>query len=422
MNQTAILMSESSSPEVFLGRQPILDQKRKVVAYELLFRSANSLFEGHINDDVAATSAVIINTLSQFGIHHVISNHLGFINVSASFLMSETLELLPPERIVLEILEDVPITNPIIQRCKELKELGFKISLNNFKYRSEYAPLLPILDFIKINIATTPNDKLVLLIPQLKKYSKAKLIAENVEFESDFVACSPLGFDYYQGFFFAKPTILQSKKPQNYHTSLMRIMGMLLGDTNLAKLEPIFKDNPTLSINLLRLVNSVAIIGTRPSVSSLRHAIVVLGQKQLLRWVQLLLYASPDGTAGSSLLLQVANRARLMELLAKKIDSHVHNLSDQAFMVGMLSMADVVMHAPLTEVLDSVGLSDEMRAAILHQVGELGALLVLAEMIEEGNFAAANDKIRGMGISVNELTEIQLQAMQWSSELESQNG
>jgi EAL and modified HD-GYP domain-containing signal transduction protein len=370
---------------------------------------------------VAATSAVIINTLSQFGIHHVISNHLGFINVSASFLMSETLELLPPERIVLEILEDVPITTPIIQRCKELKELGFKVSLNNFKYRSEYALLLPILDFIKVNVATTPTDKLGLLIPQLRKYSKAKLVAENVELESDFLTCSPLGFDLYQGFFFAKPTILHSKKPQSYHTSLMRIMGMLLGDANLTQLEPIFKDNPSLSINLLRLVNSVAIIGSRAPVTSLRQAIVVLGQKQLLRWVQLLLYASPDGTAGSSLLLQVANRARLMELLAKKMDSHVQNLSDQAFMVGMLSMADVVMHTPLTEVLDSVGLSDEMRLAILQQEGELGALLVLAELIEEGNFAAANDKIRGMGISVNELTEIQLQAMQWSSELESQS-
>ena len=421
MNQTTILMSELSNPEVFLGRQPILDQKRKIVAYELLFRSANSLLEGHINDDMAATSAVIINTLSQFGIHNVIGNHLGFINVSASFLLNETLELLPPDRIVLEILEDVPITTPIIQRCKELKELGFKISLNNFKYRSEYASLLPLLDFIKINVATTPTDKMGLLLPQLKKYTKAKIIAENVELESDFVTCSPLGFDLYQGFFFAKPTILQSKKPQSYHTSLMRIMGMLLGDTNLTQLEPVFKDNPSLSINLLRLVNSVAIIGSRSPVSSLRQAIVVLGQKQLLRWVQLLLYASPDGTAGSSLLLQVANRARLMELLANKMDTHVHNLSDQAFMVGMLSMSDVVMHTPLTEVLNSIGLSDEMRLAILQQEGVLGALLSLSEMIEASDFAAANDKIRGMGISVNELTEIQLQAMQWSSELESQN-
>lgn len=414
-------MSESSNPEVFLGRQPILDEQRKIVAYELLFRSANSLLEGHINDDVAATSAVIINTLSQFGIHHVISNHLGFINVSASFLMNETLELLPAERIVLEILEDVPITPSIILRCKELKELGFKISLNNFKYRSEYASLLPILDFIKVNVVTTPTEKLGLLITQLKKYSNAKLIAENVELESDFIACTPLGFDLYQGFFFAKPTILRSKKPQSYHTSLMRIMGMLLGDATLTQLEPLFKDSPSLSINLLRLVNSVAIIGSRPPVTSLRQAIVVLGQKQLLRWVQLLLYSSPDGTAGSSLLLQVANRARLMELLAKKMDSHVQNLSDQAFMAGMLSMADVVMQVPLLELLDSVGISEEMRAAILKHEGELGALLALAELIEEGNFAGANDKIRGMGISVNELTEIQLQAMQWSAELESQS-
>ncbi len=407
--------------EVFLGRHPILDRKRNIVAYELLFRSANSVMGNDIDDDIAATSAVIVNTLSQFGISHVIGKHVGFINVSASFLLNETLEILPPESIVLEILDDTPITTPVIERCKELKDLGFRIGMNDFKYRSEYAPLLPLLDFIKININNTPIEKITLLLPQLKKFTKASLIASNVELESDFKNCESLGFDMFQGFFFAKPTILHGKKPQPYQITLMRVMGMLLGDANLNQLEPIFKDNPGLSIALLRLVNSVGISGGRQPVSSIRQAIVVLGQKHLLRWVQLLLYAAPDGSVGGSLLQQVANRARLMELLAKQVDSYINNLSDQAFMVGMLSMADVVMHTPLVEVLEEVGLSEEMKSAILQHQGTLGQLLALSEVIEESNFVAANQKIRTLGISINELTAIQLEAMQWASELENQS-
>ena len=203
--------------------------------------------------------------------------------------------------------------------------------------------------------------------------------------------------------------------------SLMRAMGMLLGDADLGDLESIFKDNPSLSIGLLRLVNSVGIGGgSLQPVNSLRQAIVVLGQKQLLRWVQLLLYATPDGGAGSSLLQQVANRARLMELLAKQIDSYLTNFSDQAFMVGMLSMADTVMQMPLEEVIKDIGLTDDVKNAILSQEGQLGQLLLLSEVIERGDFVAASEKISALGITPNQLMAIQLEAMQWTTELEKQ--
>ena len=203
--------------------------------------------------------------------------------------------------------------------------------------------------------------------------------------------------------------------------SLMRAMGILLGDADLSELESIFKDNPSLSIGLLRLVNSVGIgSGSLQPVKSLRQAIVVLGQKQLLRWVQLLLYVTPDGGAGSGLLQQVANRARLMELLAKQIDSYLTNFSDQAFMVGMLSMADSVMQMPLEEVLKGIGLTEDVKSAIFSYEGRLGQLLLLSEVIERGDFAAARDQISSLGIMPNQLIAIQLEAMQWTTELTKQ--
>ena len=421
MNQPTMVSTESDTTEIFLGRQPILDRKRNTVAYELLFRSENSLLVADIADDLAAVAAVIVNTLSQFGLEYVIGNHLAFINVSASLLMSETVELLPAKRMVLEILEDVPINSVIIERCKALKEMGFRLALAHFSYRTEYDSLLPLLDYIKIDLGITPLAEIATLLPQLKKRTQAIILAEKVELESEFIACEALGFDLFQGFFFAKQTVLKGKKPRPQQMSLMRAMGILLGDADLSELESIFKDNPSLSIGLLRLVNSVGIgSGSLQPVKSLRQAIVVLGQKQLLRWVQLLLYVTPDGGAGSGLLQQVANRARLMELLAKQIDSYLTNFSDQAFMVGMLSMADSVMQMPLEEVLKGIGLTEDVKSAIFSYEGRLGQLLLLSEVIERGDFAAARDQISSLGIMPNQLIAIQLEAMQWTTELTKQ--
>ncbi len=421
MNQPVILTTTPHSPEIFLGRQPILDAKRNIVAYELLFRSKDTVLGANVTDDLSATSTVIVNTLSHFGLEHVLGDKLGFLNVSASLLLSETVELLPPDRIVLEILEDVPIDSQILSRCNELKDMGFKLALDDFSYRAEYDPLLPILDFFKVDLSFTPLLKAAEILKFLRKTSNAKVLAEKVEEEELFLKCKEMGFDYFQGFFFAKPTILRGKKPQPHQMTLMRIMGMLLGDANVSDLEPLFKDSPSLTLGLLRLVNSVGVCGGRQKIESIRQAIVVLGQKQLLRWVQLLLYASPDGQIGGALMLQVANRARLMELIAKRIDAYNSNFSDQAFMVGMLSMADAVMQTTLEDVLKQIGLSEELKEALLNHEGLLGRLLKLAEVVESGDFQSAETEIDKLGISVNDLLVIQLETIQWSNDVGKQN-
>ncbi len=416
MNQPVIQSTTPNTTEVFLGRQPILNSKQQTIAYELLFRSKDSVTNTN-SDDLSATSTVIVNTLSQFGLEQVLGKKDGFLNVSTSLLMSETIELLPPARIVLEILEDVPINAQILTRCQALKNMGFRLAIDGFDNRAEYKPLLPHIDFVKIDLSVTPVSAIAELISMIRKTSAAKIIAEKVEQEELFLKCKELGFDAFQGYFFAKPTVLKGKKPQPHHMSLMRIMGMLLGDADLSELEALFKNNPSLTLGLLRLVNSVGIGGGRQKVESIRHAIAVLGQKQLMRWVQLLLYASPDSQGDNALMIQVASRARLMELIAKKIDSYQANFSDQAFMVGMLSLADAVMQTPLEDVLNEIGLSDELRNAILNQEGTLGQLLNLAGLIELGDFDSAEQEIGKLGISSDDLLQIQLETMQWANEI-----
>lgn len=416
MNQPTIPTTEVNTDEVFLGRHPILNGKQKTIGYELLFRS-----KGHDSntslDDLSATSGVIVNLLTQFGIDQILDDKLGFLNIAASSLMSDTIELLPPDRIVLEILEDVPINAQIITRCKALKDLGFKLAIVDYANRPEHIVLLPYVDYVKIDLSITDTAKVPALITLIQKNTTAKIIADKVEEEALFSECKALGFDAYQGYFFAKPTIIKGEQPQPDHMCLMRMIGMLLGDADLSELEELFKNSPGLTLGLLKLVNSVGVNGSREPVESIRQAIVMLGQKQMMRWVQLLLYASPNNPAGDAIMLQVASRARLMELMAEKVDSYQDHFSDQAFMVGMLSLADTVIQAPIEEILNEIGLSDSLRNAILNQTGTHGQLLKLAKDMEYGNFDATQYEIKELDISPADLMGIQVECMEWTTQL-----
>lgn len=416
MNQPIVAAIEADTSEVFLGRHPILDKKQKTIAYELLFRSKGSDSNDSF-DDFSATSSVIVNLLSQFGIEQILDKHLGFLNIAASSLLSETIELLPAERMVLEILEDTPINAQIITRCKSLKEQGFRLSIVDYSNKPEHFVLLPHVDYVKIDLSVTPTEKLPELISMVKKKSKAKIIAEKVETEEQFNECKDLGFDAFQGYFFAKPAVLKGEKPQPDQMSLMRMIGLLLGEADLGELEELFKNSPSLTLGLLRLVNSVGVNGGRDPVESIRQAIVMLGQKQMLRWVQLLLYSAPNNPAADTIMLQVANRARLMELIAQKIDSYQDNFSEQAFMVGMLSLADAVTHTSLDDIVNEIGLSDKLKAAITEEKGTLGGLLKLAKAMEQGDFDETHYKIDELDLSAADLLNIQLECIAWTTQL-----
>lgn len=418
MNQPIISSIATHPEEVFLGRHPILDKHQKIIGYELLFRAKEEDNNSNIND-LSATAGVIVNLLSQFGIDNILQNKLGFLNIAASSLLSETIELLPAKRMVLEILEDTPINAQIITRCKALKELGFKLAIVNYSNRPEHMVLLPYTDYVKMNCSHIDVDALSALSAQIRKKSSAKIVAEKVEDEAMFLTCKQLGLDAFQGYFFAKPTILKGSQPQPDQMCLMRMIGMLLGDDDLVELETLFKNSPGLTLSLLKLVNSVGIYGGNEPVESIRHAIVILGQKQMLRWVQLLMYAAPSNPASHPIMLQVASRARLMERIAQHIEVYEPNFSDQAFMVGMLSLADAVIQSPLQDILRDIGLSSKLQQAILEESGMHGQLLKLVKDLEVGNFDAAQYELHTFNISAEDLMNMQVECMAWATQLSS---
>ncbi len=406
--------------EVFLGRQQILNAKHETVAYELLFRSRGSLHEADVQDDLAASTIVIVSSMSHFGLDSVLGQHDGFINVTADLLMSDTMELLPPDRIVLELLEHVSISEVLVSRCQELKDRGFRFALDDFSYRPEYDAILPLVDFIKIDLKVTPLEDLFSILSHIRSHSRATLIAEKVETQDVFEACKEHGFTLFQGHFFSKPTVLHGKKLRPHLTSLMHIIGVLFGEASISELESLFKANPELTLGLLRLVNSVGIGGGRIHVTTVRQALVTLGQKQLLRWILLLVYSVPGEGGNSDLIQRVINRARFMELLAQHENfSHI-GLSDQAHMVGMLSLAQVMTERPLEELLDQIGLADQLRRALLQHEGVLGQVLRLTEAIEAADFISVDSARHGLGLSVQDITAVQMQAISWTNEFSRQ--
>lgn len=400
---------------VFLGRQPILDRHRNIVGYELLFRSADTHYADIVNFS-NVDSVVISHVLSNFGIGDVLGRHMGFVNVGEGLLMSDLLALLPAGKIVIEILETVPLNETTLRRCRELKALGFTLALDDNQYHPDYEPFYDLVDIVKIDILQLSGEGLREIMTLLANRG-LRLLAEKVETVQQYHACLELGFDLFQGYYFARPAVLNRRKVDVSGMALLKLLGLVCRDAEIAEIEEAVKQNPNLSYNLLRLVNSV-VIGMKERIRTLRHALTVLGMSQLKRWIQLALFVSDKrGAAGNPLLEAAATRGRLMELLALKqrqVDPH-RTCSDTAFMTGVLSLVDVLLEMPMEEISDQLNLSDDVRMALLRREGPLGSLLLLTEKLEDMDFSAVAVILDGLGCDLDILLETQLEAIAWTN-------
>ncbi len=394
-----------------LGRQPIIDRKGDLVAYELLFRGGNQTNHAVFADDFLATAHVIQNTFTQFGLEHVLGNRLGFINVSADLLLSDVLELLPHQQVVLEILETVDITPQILERCIELRKKGFLLALDDvIEITKQHQTLLPYIQFVKIDVLAASSAQIHQAVRELAVHP-IKLLAEKIDSPEQHNACMKLGFDLFQGYFFAKPSILSGKKPHPSQSALLHLLSLVHGDAEIREIETAFKRAPDLTVNLLRLVNSVA-SGSAVKINSVAQAITVLGRRQLERWVQLLVFTQQGGvlSAGTPLAQTAAIRGKLMELVALQHYPLDRNLHDKAFMVGMFSLLDALFNQPMTELIASLNLSNDVRDALLQRKGLLGQMLAYAEAVESECPKDAE--------AYPECAMLILEAMAWANSLE----
>jgi len=242
--------------QFLLARQPILDRSQNLCAFELLFRSGNKATGANVADDTLATAQVMLNAFGEMGIANVLGAHKGFINLDAKFLYSDTVELLPRQQVVLELLETVVIDAAVIARCIELKAMGFCLALDDvMELCDQIKPLLGLVDIVKLDLMQIDPARLPRLVKDLKQYP-VKLLAEKVEGREQARRCMDMGFDMFQGYYFARPETLSGKRADPSRVALLRILTLMLGDADNEKIVNAFKEHPTLVYNLLRMANS----------------------------------------------------------------------------------------------------------------------------------------------------------------------
>ncbi|MFZ6747522.1 EAL and HDOD domain-containing protein [Undibacterium sp. Ren11W] len=404
--------------DFFLARQPILNRQQSLMAYELLFRSA-ALGPAGVVDDVAATASVIEHA-SELGLDNVIGGSLGFFNVDTKVLLSDFIEFLPRDKVVLEILETVEASDEVLARVAGLLALGYRFALDDVIADSpSLRKLLPMVEIIKIDIMGMSRSDLTALYQQFKGANK-KMLAEKVETLDEFNFCMGLGFDYFQGYYFAKPLILTGKKLSPSQLAIVQLIALIVADADTAVIELAIKHDASLGLNLLRLVNTPAFL-TSQRIESLRQALAVLGRRQLQRWLQILLYAAPGKVDSfmSPLLMLATTRGKLMELIAQQIMPRNQTAADTAFTVGIMSLMDTLFSSAMPQILEQISVVDEVKSALLERRGRYGEMLHLVEQIEmldQDEVAAAQllAELERLGISKEKLFELQVQAFEWS--------
>jgi len=401
--------------EFYLGRQPILDRNQSLFAYELLFRNA-PVGPARISDELSATAAVIAHA-SQLGMERTVGDAMGFVNVDAEVIMTDIFSFLPRERLVLEVSEQTPPTPALISRMAELHAQGFRFALDDV---AGTAPglhrLLPLVDYVKLDVQKVDLSSLMKLAPRFRE-SRKTLIAEKVESREEFKNCLDMGFDYFQGYYFAKPVIMSGKKLSPSQLAVMELMTLVTSDADNLEIERAIKRDVSLALNLLRLVNTPA-VGLRHRVDSLSQAVMILGRRQLQRWLQIMLYAEPSkrGHSMTPLLMLATTRGRLLELLAGKLRPAHRQSAEIAFTVGIMSLMDTLFGLPMGDILAQIPVSAEVTGALLEREGFFGDLLRLAECIERlGDMDhQILPTLRDLAVSTDDLLELEMAAFEWS--------
>ena len=394
------MMAEPFLNDAFLTRQPIVDRHEQLIGYELQFRSSADLQK--TNDRRSGAAALVCAAYAELGVRSALGSNRAFICVDTDFLHDDAIELLPADGVIIELSLDAIPDELTLTRCRVLRQRGYSLALANYTGLDKRStPLLALLDMIKIEVADCPEDTLNNLAGSLLRLP-LKLIAQGVNSREQFERCNKIGFQLFQGKFFTEPKIISGRRLSATHSGLIRLINLAGRDADTEVIEQAFKHEPALTLNLLRIVNSVGLSGNRfgQKISSLRHAITLLGRRQLQRWLQLLLMTPGGNTSdlSRSPLLQVAAlRGRMMELLIDRCHPRDRKLADLAFITGIMTMMPVALGLPMNEILEQITLEPEVMQALCSGEGPLGRTLALLECFDGEDTAGCDTLLEHLG-------------------------
>lgn len=398
--------------EIFVGQQPILDVDGNLFSYELLYRNSDSNAFPDVNPEMA-TIEVIVNTYLSPGFEQVAAKKT-FINFSDTLLETDIFDSLDADRIVIEILEDVVMTPALLTRLKELKSRGFQLALDDFileKQHSIYPEMFTVIDYIKVDFLSTTQSQRSAIEALKVKYPHIILLAEKVETNKQFEAAKSLGYELFQGYFFAKPNIIKGAKLPSDTLLYFEILKLLNKEVpNIDEIVTLIMRDVSLTYKLLKHLNTYAFRSSK-EITSIHQAIVRMGLKEFKKWIQLLaIYQkSAKGADGriKALVKFSLTRANICELLAVRSGKRK---TDEYYMLGMFSLIDLILKRSPAEIFPLLPVSHEIIKTLGNQQTEMTPYLQIAGALEKSEFRDAIQLAEQIGISRKELSQLALKA------------
>jgi c-di-GMP-related signal transduction protein len=402
---------EGLENRVRIARQAIVDENRVVFGYELFDRSQHA--EGYTADSDAA---LLVNALSFTDTEALVGKKLVFINCTLESLTGGHLELIHPDKVVLEVppvpgnvVEDIDRHAVVLQ---DLHKRGFRFAFNHTVLTRGYASWRGLASYVKLDMTALKPELVEPFVQFANKNTNAMLVAEKVETAAQYKTLAGYGIKLFQGYWFSKPALVAAQTVRPSQATILQLINLVRKQGEVGDIEELLKRDPTLSFNLLRFINSSG-FGLSCEVTSFRHAVMILGMKKLYRWASLLLTTSRgEGGAPPAVGQTAVVRGRLMELLAAEMLTPEE--CDNAFVVGVFSLADVMLGVPLAKALESVALPQPVLDALLYRTGVFAPFLALTEACENGDDTQFARNAEALHLSNKQVNWAHLQALAWA--------
>ncbi|TMN84771.1 MULTISPECIES: HDOD domain-containing protein [unclassified Pseudoalteromonas] len=395
---------------IFVARQAIFNRRQKVVAYELLFRDSPKNFFPDIAEGQATARLIMENQLN-LGTRHITSGKKALINIGPESLELDLCAFLPCQDVVIELLESIEPTDTNYELCRELFHSNFNLALDDFVYKPQWDRFLKLVKLIKFDITITPLDDIHPIIKKLKDHKQIKLLAEKIETQQEYEVAAGMGFDYFQGYFFAKPTMMKHNDiDYNYGLVVAIYAEIMKPNPDLTAIAQLFELDAALAYKLLRLINS-GVFPIQSKIASLKQALVYLGQERLKKFVSLIVTAHTAGKKPAELMQVCVVRARFCELIAKKVAKHQ---SGEAFLTGLFSLLDAILDQPMSLLVEKLPFQDDIKAALLEEKNTLYYILKVVKAYETGSWWALEQAVIFLNIQSDILPELYQMSVDWA--------
>ncbi len=406
--------------ETYIGRQPIFDEREQVYAYELLYRSGEQNYYESTDADLA-TYDVISKTLVSFDFHELSQGHPCFINFTENLLMSSIFDQLPAKNVVVEILEDIDITDEVVKRVKQLKQQGYRIALDDFLLLEQLkeSPIFNYVDIIKVDFMLA-NEEERLKIDRLvnKQYPHIALLGEKIETMEQYHWAKLHGYKLFQGYFFKEPQVMTTEDIPMNLLEYYRLIALLRNpNTSLDEIATIIERDLSLTYKLLKLINSTR-QKRRPKVRSIKDAVLSFGIVNLQQWLYILTYREMTDLKTSGRIEEVMKesliRAKLCESLAREKDVKQYS---EYFLVGMFSLIDVILNRSIVQIMNQLPLPEEVVATLSGSAGEMQTYLQLAIAVEQMKMPQIHAYCEQLDVKIDDVMTMYYNASNWARDM-----